>query len=152
MRAALVTFVCLGLFAPALFAAEPTKAELEKKFAEQLSGVRFIGKFTLLGKEDQTPKEESYEITSVMKTDTENVWLFKTRIMYGDKDVTVPLPLEVRWAGDTPMISLTDFTIPQMGTFSARVVIYNNKYAGTWSHGEKGGHLFGRIEKMKSNQ
>lgn len=152
MRFALAAFVCLGLFTPTLFAAEPSKAELERQFEEKLTGVRFVGKFTLLGKEDQTPKEESYEITSVMKTDTENVWLFKTRIMYGDKDVTVPLPLEVRWAGDTPVISLTDFTIPQMGTFSARVVIYKNKYAGTWSHGEKGGHLFGRIEKLKSKE
>ena len=45
------------------------------------------------------------------------------------------------------MITLTDFTVPGLGTFSARVVIYRNKYAGTWSHGEVGGHLFGTIEK-----
>ena len=68
---------------------------LERKFEEQLSGVRFVGKFTLLGKEDGELKEEAYEISSVMKTDTENVWLFKARIKYGNKDVTVPLPLEV---------------------------------------------------------
>jgi hypothetical protein len=74
-------------------------------------------------------------------------WLFNTRIKYGKNDVQVPLPLEVKWAGTTPMITLTDFTVPGLGTFSARVVIYRNKYAGTWSHGEVGGHLFGTIEK-----
>ena len=45
------------------------------------------------------------------------------------------------------MITLTDFTVPGLGTFSARVLIYRNKYAGTWSHGDVGGHLFGTIEK-----
>ncbi len=39
-----------------------------------------------------------------------------------------------------------------MGTFSARVVIYNKKYAGTWTHGKVGGHLFGVIEKAASDE
>lgn len=150
MRSIISVFVLL-LCATPLLAAEPTQAQREKKFQEQLTGVKFVGRFTLTGKED-LPKEEEYTITSVMKTDTENVWLFKARIVYGDHDVTVPLPLYVHWADDTPIISLTDFTIPNMGTFSARVVVYNNKYAGTWSHGDKGGHLFGHIEKIKSEK
>ena len=64
-----------------------------------------------------------------------------------DKDVTVPIPLEIKWAGDTPVITLTDLAIPSLGTFTARVVIYDGRYAGTWQHGQVGGHLFGRIEK-----
>ena len=36
-----------------------------------------------------------------------------------------------------------------LGTFTARVLIYDNRYAGTWQHGKAGGHLFGRIEKIK---
>jgi len=60
----------------------------------------------------------------------------------------VPLPLEVKWSGDTPVITLTNFTIPALGTFTSRVLIYNGKYAGTWTHGKVGGHLFGTIEKM----
>jgi hypothetical protein len=30
-------------------------------------------------------------------------------------------------------------------------VIYNKKYAGTWTHGEVGGHLFGTLEKVKAD-
>ena len=45
------------------------------------------------------------------------------------------------------MITLTDAKIPFMGSFSSRVVVYNGKYSGTWSHGEVGGHLFGTIER-----
>ena len=61
-----------------------------------------------------------------------------------------PLPLEVKWAGnDTPMITLTDLTILNQGPFSARVLFYNGKYAGTWSHGKVGGHMFGKIVKIE---
>jgi hypothetical protein len=31
--------------------------------------------------------------------------------------------------------------------FSARVLLDGARYAGTWSHDEKGGHLFGAIER-----
>ena len=48
------------------------------------------------------------------------------------------------------MITLTDFKILGQGPFSARVVFHNGKYAGTWSHGEVGGHLFGVLEPLKS--
>ncbi|MEX0818796.1 MAG: hypothetical protein WD070_04355 [Pirellulaceae bacterium] len=123
-----------------------------KQFEQTLSGVKLVGRFTVLGKDDGPLPKEEYTINSVSKLPDGDYWLFQTRIKYGDKDVTVPLPLEVKWAGDTPIITLTDFTIPGMGTFSARVVIYNKKYAGTWTHGKAGGHLFGVIEKSDAEK
>ncbi|HJN11324.1 MAG TPA: hypothetical protein QF564_21745 [Pirellulaceae bacterium] len=120
---------------------------LFQRFEETLSDVKLVGRFTILGKDDGPLRKEEYTISSVKKMPKGDYWLFNTRIKYGKNDVQVPLPLEVKWAGTTPMITLTDFTVPGLGTFSARVVIYRNKYAGTWSHGEVGGHLFGTIEK-----
>lgn len=126
------------------------KKKLYELFEEKMSGVKLVGQFTILGKEqNQLPKEE-YTIKSVKKAPQGEQWLFEANIKYGDKDVTVPLPIDVEWAGKTPVITLTDFTIPGMGTFSSRVVIYKSKYAGTWTHGEVGGHLFGTIEKLNS--
>ena len=119
---------------------------LHKKFAESLTGAKLVGNFTIVGQENNDLTPEEYHIVSVEKMDKPNIWLFKARIKYGDKDVTVPMPIEVQWAGDTPVVTLTDFAVPMMGTFSARVVFYNNKYAGTWSHDDVGGHLFGTIE------
>jgi hypothetical protein len=78
-----------------------------------------------------------------------DLWRFDTRIVYGDHDVTLPLPLTVKWAGDTPVITLTDTGIPGLGTYTARVLIYRGQYAGTWSAGDHGGQLYGRIEKDK---
>ena len=106
----------------------------------------------MTGREDQSPKPEEYTITSAMKLPDGDLWLLKTRIKYGDKDVTVPIPLEIKWAGDTPVITLTNLGIPGLGTFTSRVVIYDNRYAGTWQHGNVGGNLFGRIEKVKDEK
>lgn len=132
--------------APKADASKTDRAALEKQFEETMSGAVLIGKFTTGAKDANPPKEEKYTITKVSKVEGD-VWLFMARVQYGDHDVTVPMPLEVKWAGDTPVITLTDLTIPQMGTYTARVMIYRGQYAGTWQHGDKGGHLWGRIER-----
>lgn len=129
----------------------PTKEQLYKQFEESLSGSKLVGRFTVVGKDDKPAAKEEYTLTSVTKLEEGDYWLFKARIKYGDKDVTVPLPLEVKWAGDTPVITLTDFTIPGMGTFSARVLIYRDNYVGWWKHGEHGGQMFGVVEKVKAD-
>ena len=41
--------------------------------------------------------------------------------------------------------SLTDAAVPGLGTLSARVLFYEDRYAGNWSHGDVGGNQFGRI-------
>jgi hypothetical protein len=128
------------------------QAELYKLFEQKMSGVKLVGRFTILGKEDADLPREEYTINSVKKLPDGDYWLFNARIQYGDKDHEFSLPLEVKWAGTTPVITLTDFTIPAMGTFSSRVIIYQNKYSGTWTHGKVGGHLFGVIEKLDAKE
>jgi hypothetical protein len=129
-------------------AAMPSREELIKKLEADLTNVQLIGRFTVTGHEDREAKPEEYTITSAMKLPDGDMWLIKARIKYGDKDTTVPMPLEIKWAGDTPIITLTNLAIPGLGTFTSRVVLYENRYAGTWQHGKRGGHLFGKIEKV----
>ncbi|MEX1094448.1 MAG: hypothetical protein WED34_00270 [Planctomycetales bacterium] len=126
-------------------AAPPVLSDQERAFAEKLSGATLVGRFTIDGKAEQAPKAERYEISKVSKL-RDDYWVFNARVKYGDKDVTVPITLKVLWAGDTPMISMTDLAIPGLGTFTCRVFFYGDRYAGTWQHGDVGGHLFGRIE------
>ena len=119
----------------------------EQRFKEMLSGVTLTGHFTITGEEDpSTLREEKYTITKVTKL-SNDYWLFFARVQYGGRDVTVPLKLEVKWAEDTPIITLTDLELPNLGTYTARVIIYRGQYAGTWSGGKHGGHLFGIITK-----
>jgi len=122
------------------------QAALEREFEETMSGATLIGTFTVTGQTDKKLNEEKYTIESVKKIAGEK-WQFKSRIQYGTHDLTVPLALDVKWAGDTPVITLTDMPVPGFGTFTSRVLIFRNEYAGTWSGGDHGGHLFGRIVK-----
>jgi hypothetical protein len=125
----------------------PAKEELEKKFQETLSGATLMGHFTSGKGDAASAKEEKYGIESVTKLPGSDVWLFKARIQYGNHDATLPLPLRVVWAGDTPVITLDKFPVPGFGAFTARVMIYDGKYAGTWDGGDHGGLLFGKITK-----
>jgi hypothetical protein len=145
-----VALACLGTVSAAHAADEPAapkQAELEAKFAATMSHAVMRGGFTLGEiKPDEALKEDKYTLGEVKKLDS-GKWLFSTRIQYGDHDVTVPLILDVVWAGDTPVITLTKFTVPGLGMFTARVLVYGDQYAGTWDGGDHGGHLFGVIER-----
>ena len=130
--------------------AAPDRAALEKQFSKRMSNSALVGRFTVAGKADEKPpRPERYELESVTKLKGD-YWVFLARIKYGKNDVKVPITLKVLWAGDTPVISLTDLTIPGMGTFTARVLFYGDRYVGTWQHGKAGGHMWGRIEKAKA--
>lgn len=150
--------IILGLVASARSAtvqAADESAELiaarEKAFVEQMSNCVLIGSFTVDGKSDGDPlKEERYEIDSVASAGGD-LWIFMTRVKYGKIDTKLPITVPVKWAGETPMVSLTNATLPGLGSeFSARVLFHDNRYAGTWQHGKVGGHMFGRIEKREA--
>ena len=121
----------------------PAQADLEKQFQEMMSGVTLVGHSTRLNKEG-IAGEERYVIEKVSKI-SGDTWLFQARMQYGGRDIPVPVPVTMKWAGDTPVIELTDLTIPGMGTFTARVVLYRDQYAGTWSAKDHGGQIFGKI-------
>ena len=120
------------------------KTDLEKQFQESLTGVTLVGRFSIGDRPNLS--EEKYTIEKISKI-KDGLWLFQARVQYGKRDVTVPMPLRVEWAGDTPMVTLTDLTIPGLGTYTARVLFYRGQYAGTWSGKKAGGHLFGKIVK-----
>lgn len=127
-----------------------TQARFDR-FSKLLTGAKFKGSFTLDGKPLSDLHEEEYEIEKVEKMPEPELWSLTARIKYGQKDVLVPVPLFVKWAGETPVLTLDNLTLPGLGTFSSRVVLHGDKYAGTWQHDDKGGHLFGHIILAKQN-
>ena len=131
--------------------AKADQAELEKQFEQNMSGATLVGRFSVEGRGNRgggEPKQERYEIIKVTKM-RGDYWLFNARVQYGNKDVTAPIVLQVKWAGDTPIITLTDLPIPGLGTYTARVLIYRDHYAGYWSGANHGGNLWGRVERGK---
>ncbi len=157
IRTTCAALVCLSLSSSPLWAWQPKDAEkekptpsqeeLERQLSETLSGATLVGRFTITSGDDNLPlKEDRYTLGKVYKLPN-GLWQFETRIQYGDHDVKLPLALQVKWAGDTPVITMTDIAVPTLGTFTARVLFYRDQYAGTWSGKDHGGHLFGKIEK-----
>ena len=127
--------------------AKPSQEELEKAFAQRLTKSQLVGHYTLWGREDK-PSRDTYTIESVTKQDGD-YWLFVARIQYGKYDLKLPLRLQVKWAGDTPVITLDKLPVPGLGTFSARVVFQGDQYAAVWDGGDHGGHMYGKIVKQK---
>ena len=117
--------------------------ELDRKFEEMMKGVTLVGRSTRLS-DDKVVGEEKYVIEGISKM-AGDTWLFRARLQYGGRDIPVPLPVTIKWAGDTPVITVTDLSIPGMGTYTARVLLYRDQYAGTWSGKKGGGQIFGRI-------
>jgi hypothetical protein len=132
------------LSAVSLPAQTVTLSALEKEFQDSMAGVVLEGQST----RDGSPglSEDKYGIDKVVKTGDDQ-WTFYARVEAKGQTMTIPLPLQVKWAGDTPVITLTDQALPGMGTYTARVVVYRGQYAGTWSGGKGGGKVFGKIVK-----
>lgn len=123
--------------------------ELEAKFKATLSKATLSGRWCGLKDGKLTPeKEDKYTIIGVNKL-AGDAWMINARIQYGNKDIVAPIPVQVKWAGDTPVITLDDVGIPGGSSYSARVLIYNHSYAGTWSGGDHGGLLNGVITNEK---
>jgi hypothetical protein len=135
----------LGLMAPAEPSASLT--ELERQFAERMRDVTMAGSYTVSGQENQPAKSDRRDIVSVEKIG-DDLWRFNTRMQCCGVDGAMPVVVPMRWVGDTPVIMLTDASLPGLGKFTVRVFFYGDRYAGTWQHVDDpaGGFLFGRIE------
>lgn len=119
--------------------------EAEQAFVDQLTGAAMVGRFSIDGQET-TAKAERYDISKVEKLGGDK-WLVTARIKYGQNDVDLPVAVRVHWADDTPVLSVTNINIPGLGEgFTTRVLFYKDRYAGSWYHGEAGGHMWGKIE------
>ncbi len=114
---------------------------------EAMSGTTLTGYFSVIGEEkDGPPNSDSYQIAKVTKGG--NFFLFHAKF---GKAQLPPLPLKVVWAGKKPVITMDKIVIPGFGTFSTHLLIDGNMYAGTWSHGETVGHMWGTIAKTNKS-
>jgi hypothetical protein len=152
-----VLFVIAGCSTAALAQTTPATqpvdpAALEKQFEATLTNATLVGHFTTTGS-NAPPKEDRYHIVKVTKQQDGN-WLFQAGMRYAGQDLLIPLVIPVKWAGDTAVIQVTGMRMPggSGAGYSARVLIYGDQYAGTWSSPKHGGHLFGRIEKAATTQ
>jgi hypothetical protein len=135
---------------------KPTQAELEATFKATLTKATLTGRWCSInaspeGRPKLGPeKEDKYTIVGVSKGEGDS-WLIRARIQYGKVDIVAPIPVQVKWAGDTPVIIVDNIAIPNGGSYSARLLIYEKTYAGTWSGGDHRGLLNGVITNDKAD-
>jgi hypothetical protein len=142
----ILRFVPLVFIAGALAQeSQPALTPAEKEFQESMSGVTLNGHYTR--QDGSSLSDDKYAIESVIKVKGD-LWRFVTRVQYSGHDLKIPVELQVKWAGDTPVITLTNMAVGGMGSFTVRIIVYKGQYAGTWSNAKgHGGTLFGNIIK-----
>lgn len=122
--------------------------DVERPFVERMKGVNLVGSYTVAGAESLGSRPEGYGIKSVEKVG-DDLWRFNAEMHCCGVDGSVPVVVPLRFVGDTPMIMMTETTLPGIGTFTVRLFFYGDRYSGTWQHGDRGGQMSGRIEKQK---
>jgi hypothetical protein len=139
----------LFLVAPAAFSQESDQAARDQQFEETMKDARLEGNFSVVS--DQGMKSDFSELymVSELERGADNTWIFKARMKYGENahEAEFPIPVQVVWAGDTPVITMENTTVEGLGTFTVRLLLHGDRYAGTWQHGAFGGHMWGRIMK-----
>ena len=146
MKATLILLTSLSL-AAALFAQTqdpppPPLTAAEKEFQEAMTNVTLTGYFTV--GDSGEPHDDRYIVERVSKAG-DDIWNFDARIQYNKKDYKATVKVPVKWAGETPVLMLQNYLIQGQGVFSARILIHNGMYAGTWGSQKQGGKMFGKI-------
>jgi len=126
---------------------KPSQGELEAKFKALLTNATMTGRWSstkdgVLGPE----REDKYTVVSATKGEGES-WVVSARLEYRGRAFVLPIPVQVKWAGDTAVLVVDNMGIPGGGTtYSARVLFHGQSYVGTWSGGEHGGLIYGLIK------
>src|SRR5678816_3579689 len=75
------------------------------------------------GRDDRVPHADRYEISSVEKVGPD-LWRFNARMDCCGVTGAIPVVVPMRWIGDTPVIMMTDTSLPAVGTFTVRLFFY----------------------------
>jgi hypothetical protein len=125
--------------------------DAERQFADRMRNVTMVGTFSIDGREGRNRVPDRYEIVSVDKVGID-LWRFNAKMSCcGLSGTAIPIAVPMRFVGDTPMIMMTDSSLPGIGTFTVRVFFYGDRYSGTWQHGKVGGQMSGRVEKQNTS-
>jgi hypothetical protein len=123
----------------------PALTPAEAKFKDLLTNATLSGRWAPI-KDGQmgADKEDKYAIVGAIKIKDDS-WIIRAKMKYGGAEIVAPVPVKVKWAGDTPVIIVDKMTIPGGGTYSARVLFFEKTYAGSWNSKDHAGLLNGTI-------
>jgi hypothetical protein len=125
---------------------KPLPTDPEERFKTLFTNATLSGRWArikdgVLGEERTGDK---YTIVSVVKRDADN-WTVNAKMKYGEKELILPVPVRMKFTGDTAVLIVDDLGMPGGGTYTARLMIFERTYSGTWKDQRGGGMLYGTI-------
>jgi hypothetical protein len=88
----------------------------EKQFQEAMTNVTLTGFFTV-GDSGET-HEDRYTVEKISKVG-DDLWNFDARIQYNKQDFRATVKVPVKWAGETAVLTLSNYLIKGEGVYSA---------------------------------
>lgn len=145
----LLTVAASMILSSAVFSQDADQAARDQKFEETMRDARLEGNFSVVTDQGMQSDFSELYMVSELERGEDDTWIFKAKMKYGENahEAEFPIPVQVIWAGDTPMITMENTTVDGLGTFTVRLLLHGDRYAGTWQHGAFGGHMWGRIIK-----
>jgi hypothetical protein len=127
-------------------AQKPLPADPEERFKALFTKSFLSGRWAPLkdGALGEEKTGDKYYIVSVAKGSGDN-WTVSARMKYRDQEIVMPIPVQMKFADDVAILEVNNFAIPGGGTYTARLLIYERTYSGTWKGQRGGGMLYGTI-------
>jgi len=126
----------------------PSQEALEAKFKAMLTKATLSGRWSPVDNAQLGPekKEDRYEIISAGKV-KDDQWIINAKMRYGKSEMVLPVPVRVRWAGETAVIIVDGLNLGPDHNYSARVLFFDGMYSGSWNSSTGyGGVLYGTVE------
>jgi hypothetical protein len=130
-------------------------AEVEAKFVAMLKNATLKGTWAPVtqGKLGGERGNDSYRIARAVKGE-DGKWSIVSIFAVGDRQVEFPISASVKFTGDTAVLILDDVRAgPGKANWSARVMFYDDVYAGRWwetANKEHGGTIAGTITRAEA--
>ncbi len=94
-----------------------------------------------------TDRPDGYRIVRAEKVEGDR-WHLVTPVKRQGQEIEYPIPVVVRFAGDSAVVFLDDARTGDGGTWSARVLFHDDVYAGRWwNPAGKAGTVSGTITR-----
>jgi hypothetical protein len=160
MKKALQTLLPVAIFVSCwMIAIDPASAQgngdVEEKFIAMLKNATLKGTWApvaggQLGKEKG---DDNYKIARVEKGEG-GKWSVVSVFNFQGKEMQFPIPCTVKFAGDTGVLILDNVRAgPGKANWSARVMFFDDVYAGRWwetANKEHGGTIAGTITRAEA--
>lgn len=128
------------------------EGDVEAKFVAMLKNATLKGSWAPVSQNQMGGQRggDSYHIARAEKS-ADGKWSIVYVINYGGKQVEFPISATVKFAGDTAVLILDDVKAgPGKANWSARVMFFDDVYAGRWwetSNKDHGGTIAGTITR-----